>query len=257
MTASTLTPVPARIPASGPKTPPDPPTLARLTSLEIRKSLTTRSGRWVAGTAPILPAGGLAVLAAFGERAGSVKELLSVMCVLVAILMLTLGVLSTAGEWTHRTVQTTFLAVPRRSRVVTAKYAGIALLALAISAIAVATTLTVAAVTAGGAFEWTGATVAVTATLAAGAAFALMGAGIGAAVANAPAALAGSYVTILLALPLLRGVQPDIFDKVDPAHAMMNLATGQHTLTATAVLTGWVVVTTTAGAIVTHRKALA
>lgn len=90
------------------------PSLPRLTNLEIRKSLSTRSGRWVASGATLLPAGIVAVVAAFGETPGSVEELLGVMGMLVAVLMLTLGVLSTAGEWTHRTGQTTFLTVPRR-----------------------------------------------------------------------------------------------------------------------------------------------
>jgi hypothetical protein len=50
---------------------------------------------------------------------------------------------------------------------------------------------------------------------------------------------------------------PDIAGKIDPVHAMMSLATSQHMATSAAVLTGWVVLTTAAGAVVTHRKALA
>jgi ABC-2 type transport system permease protein len=197
------------------------------------------------------------VLAALGEQPESVRELLGVMGGLLAVLMLTLGVLATAGEWTHRTVQTTFLFVPRRGKVIAAKYAGTAALALVICPFAVASTLGVAALTAGPDFAWTGVGAAIAATIAAGAAFALTGAGIGAAIANAPAALASSYVTILVALPLLHTAQPDIADKIDPVHAMMNLATSQHTATSAAVLTGWVVLTTAAGAAVTRRKALA
>jgi hypothetical protein len=60
------------------------------------------------------------VLAALGEQPESVRELLGVMGGLLAVLMLTLGVLATAGEWTHRTVQTTFLFVPRRGKVIAA-----------------------------------------------------------------------------------------------------------------------------------------
>ena len=71
--------------------------------------------------------------------------------------MIAVGVLSTAGEWTHGTVQTTFLAVPRRGRVLAAKYAGTALLGAAISAVVVGTTFAVAAVGTGPDFSWDGA----------------------------------------------------------------------------------------------------
>ena len=40
---------------------------------------------------------------------------------LTALVLLALGVLSTAGEWTHRSVQTTFLLVPQRGRVIASK----------------------------------------------------------------------------------------------------------------------------------------
>ena len=65
---------------------------------------------------------------------------------LVSMLLIAVGVLSTAGEWTHGTVQTTFLAVPRRGRVLAAKYAGMALLGAGISAVVVGQRLAVAAV---------------------------------------------------------------------------------------------------------------
>jgi ABC-2 type transport system permease protein len=233
------------------------PTLQHLAALEIRKTLTTRSGRWIAGVAALAPAIALAALAAFGETAGSVAEVLGVMGLLVAMLMLTLGALSTAGEWTHRTVQTTFLAVPGRNRVTAAKYVAAMVLGLTITAFVIATTLAVAALTAASGFAWAGAGVAIAATLAAGSAFAIIGAGIGAAVANAPAALAGSYVTILIALPLLRGVAPDVFNYIDPINATINLVDQRHVATSVAVLTGWVVITTVGGAAVTRRKALA
>lgn len=62
--------------------------------------------------------------------------------------------LSSAGEWTHRTVQTTYLAVPRRDRVTAAKYAASALLGAAIATVVVATTYAVAAVSAPADFSW-------------------------------------------------------------------------------------------------------
>ncbi len=47
---------------------------------------------------------------------------------LTALVLLALGVLATAGEWTHRSVQTTYLLVPQRGRVVVAKVAAMTML---------------------------------------------------------------------------------------------------------------------------------
>jgi ABC-2 type transport system permease protein len=233
------------------------PSLPRLAGLEVRKTLSTRSGRLLVGAAALLPVAGISTLLAVGQEIPGAQEMLIVLGSLVAILMLAVGVLSSAGEWTHRTVQTTFLTAPRRGRVVAAKYAAAALSGAVITAFVAASTLTVAALAAGSDFVWTGAGMAVAATVAAGAALAAAGAGIGAAVANTPAALTGTFVTLLVGLPLLAAVRPQVADKLDPLTAMANLVNGQHTATATAVLAGWVVIATTAGAIVTRRKAVA
>ena len=56
---------------------------------------------------------------------------------LTGIVLLPLGVLSTAGEWSHRTAQTTLLLVPHRGRVLMAKAIGVAILATALAAVAV------------------------------------------------------------------------------------------------------------------------
>ena len=45
---------------------------------------------------------------------------------LTALLLLALGVLSTAGEWGNSSIQNTFLLVPQRGRVVAAKAAAMA-----------------------------------------------------------------------------------------------------------------------------------
>src|SRR5258708_7529879 len=100
------------------------PSIARLTVLEIRKSLSTRSGRSIATAASVLPAVAVGIIFALGQKIPSAAEMLAVFDTLVAMLTVAVGVLATAGEWTHQTVQTTFLAVPRRHRVLTAKYAG-------------------------------------------------------------------------------------------------------------------------------------
>jgi hypothetical protein len=166
-------------------------------------------------------------------------------------------VLSTAGEWTHRTVQTTFLAVPRRHRVLTAKYAGMALLGAGIAAVVAGSTLAVAAVAAGTAFSWTGTGLAVAATIGTGAAMTVLGAGIGAAIANAPAALTGTYVLLLVAMNLLRAVKPAWADSADPLQNMADLISRHGTAgTHIAVLAAWVVTATLAGTAVTRRRSL-
>lgn len=234
------------------------PPIARLTVLEIRKSLSTRSGRSLALAAGLLPAVAVGIIFALGQKIPSAAEMLAVFGTLVAMLMLAVGVLATAGEWTHRTVQTTFLTVPRRHRVLIAKYAGMALLGAAISAFVAGSTLAVAAVAAGSAFSWAGAGLAVAATIGTGAAMTVVGAGVGAAVANAPAALTGTYVLLLVAMNLLRAVKPAWANNIDPLQSMADLISRQGTAAVhTAVLAGWLATATLAGAAVTRRRALA
>ncbi len=245
MTTTTLTrPVAVAEPATQIPTIRDRrPPIARLTVLEIRKSLSTRSGRSMAIAASVLPAVAVGVILALGQKIPSAAEMLGVFGTLVAMLTLAVGVLATAGEWTHRTVQTTFLTVPRRHRVLIAKYAGMAVLGAAIAAFVAGSTLVVAAVMAGSAFSWAGTGLAVAATIGTGAAMTVLGAGIGAAVANAPAALTGTYVLLLVAMNLLRAVKLISRQGAAATHI--------------AVLAGWLVTATLAGAAVTRRRALA
>jgi hypothetical protein len=234
------------------------PSIARLTALEIRKSLSTRSGLGMAIAASTLPAVAVGIIFGLGQKIPSAAEMLAVFGTLVAMLTLAVGVLATAGEWTHHTVQTTFLTVPRRHRVLIAKYAGMALLGAAISAVVAGSTLAVAAVAAGSAFSWAGTGPAVLAVIGTGAAMTALGAGIGAAVANAPAALTGTYVLLLVAMNLLRAVKPAWADHADPLQNMADLISRQGTAGAhIALLAAWVVAALLAGTAVTNRRALA
>jgi ABC-2 type transport system permease protein len=261
MTTTTLTrPAAATRPATAvlPAVRDRRPSTARLTVLEIRKSLSTRSGLGMAIAASVLPAAAVGSIFALGQKIPSAAEMLAIFGTLVAMLTLAVGVLTTAGEWTHQTVQTTFLTVPRRHRVLTAKYAGMALLGAAISAVVAGSTLAVAAVAAGPAFSWAGTGLAVLATIGTGAAMTALGAGIGAAVANAPAALTGTYVLLLVAMNLLRAVKPAWANHADPLQNMADLISRQGTaITHIAVLAGWVLTATVAGTAVTRTRALA
>jgi hypothetical protein len=230
--------------------------LTRLTTLEIRKSLSTRSGRTLAGAAALLPAGGAGTMFALGEQPPNAAMLLAVLGSLVGMLLVAVGVLATAGEWTHGTVQTTFLTVPQRGRVLVAKYAGMALLGAAIATVVVGTTYAVAAIGTGAVFSWQGAGVAAVATVAGGAALTVVGAGIGAAVANAPAALTGTYLVLLIGINILNGAKPEWGKNVDPLGATFDLIGQNGGTRPVAVLAGWVLASTVAGAVVTRRRAI-
>ena len=250
MTTAVLTPARTRGPAAG-RAP-----LARLTLLEVRKSLSTRSGIALTAAASVLPAGMTALMVALDDPPPNAAVLLALLGTLVSMLLLAVGILSTAGEWTHGTVQVTFLTEPRRGRVLTAKYAGAALLGAAIAVVVVGTTLAVAALGTGPEFSWAGVGVAATATVVGGAALTVVGAGIGAAVANSPAALTGTYITLLVGMTLLNTLKPTWAQHVDPLTALYDLIDGAGTGRPIGVLAGWLVATTVAGALVTSRRQL-
>ena len=188
---------------------------------------------------------------------GSAAAPVGALGLVTVLVLLSLGVLSTAGEWTHRTVQTTFLVVPQRGRVVAAKAVATGLLGATLAAVATAATIGVLAVAPLGEPAWDGVPQAFGVVVAAGAAFAVIGAGVGAAVANSPAALTGLYLAVLGVMPVLRLAQPGVAEKLDPADAVLGLALGHGGTTQVLVVTGWVVVSLAAGAVVTRRRAVA
>jgi ABC-2 type transport system permease protein len=230
------------------------PPYARLVGLEIRKSLSTRSGIALSGAAAVAPAGAVALMLALNDAPPTAATMLALLGTLVGMLLIAVGVLATAGEWTHGTVQTTFLTVPRRGRVLAAKYAGMAVLGGAISAVVVGTTYAVAAV--GTDFSWDGAGIAAIATIGAGAALTVVGAGIGAAIGNAPAALTGTYLVLLVGMTVLSSAKPEWGKKVDPLSAMFDLVEGDAASRPIAVLAGWLVATAVAGIAVTRRRSI-
>jgi ABC-2 type transport system permease protein len=232
------------------------PSLPLLVGLEIRKSLSTRSGKALAVAAALLaPAGALLASAESSEDLGSITGPLAVMGLLTGYLLISMGVLSTAGEWSHRSVQTTYLLVPQRGRVLATKAVAVALLGAALAALSTALTSGVLAVMEDE-LSWDGAWQAVGTVVAAGAAFAVIGAGVGAALGNTPGALTGLYLVLLGVLPVLLNVKPELAEKIDPASAVLNLAGGAEQSTSIAILVGWVVVSTVAGWILTHRRAV-
>jgi ABC-2 type transport system permease protein len=232
------------------------PSSVSLVGLEIRKSLSTRSGKAVilagAAAAPIATT----LLSFTGEKLDAVVGPIGAMGLVTALVLIPLGVLATAGEWSHRTVQTTFLHVPSRSKVVAAKVSAVAVMGAVIAAIAIALSAAVLSVGPVGDPSWDGVPMAMAISVAAGAAFAVIGAGVGAAMANTPAALTTLYLTVLGGMPALRLVKPEIADALDPTNAVLQLAIGHGTTSNTLTLVGWVVVTTVVGTIITRRRAV-
>jgi ABC-2 type transport system permease protein len=228
-----------------------------LVGIEIRKSLSTRSGKSLAAAAVVLPSVAVALGALSGDAFPSVTGPIGATGLSAALLLMALGVLSTAGEWTHRTVQTTFLLVPQRGRVLMAKAVAVALMGVVLAAVATAASAAVLALTFAGDPSWDGALVAMTTVTVAGGAFAVTGAGIGAALGNAPAALTGLYLTVLGVIPVAGVFQPEIASWLDLNGAVISLAQGQDQTKAAVVIAGWVVVSTVAGALVTRRRQVA
>ncbi|NEK84778.1 ABC transporter permease subunit [Blastococcus saxobsidens] len=229
------------------------PSLPTLVGLEMRKSLSHRSGKAFATAAVLMGPVGLA-LAALDAEFGWVAGPMGVVAMMTGLVMLALGVVSTAGEWTHGTVQTTYLLVPQRGRVLTAKAGAVALLGAAFAAVAAAASIGVIALVGVDDLNWTGWQQSVVATVAAGAVFAVIGAGIGAATANTTAALTTLYLLVLGVLPLVRVGKPELGDAVDPAHAAMLLSQGSEETRSILILTGWVVVASVAGWVLAHRR---
>jgi hypothetical protein len=216
--------------------------------------MSTRSGLAlvVAATllapAAIATAGGLA-----SEPLTSVVGPLVVTGLLSALVLIALGVLSTAGEWTHGSVQTTFLLEPRRGRVMAAKAGAVALMGGAVSVVAGGISSLVLVAMEPSA-SWDGAGRALVMVVVGGATFALIGAGVGAAVGNTPGALTGIYLLDLGVLPVLQTVKPALADKIDPGNAILELAQGTHQALSIVILAVWVGVALLAGTVMTRRR---
>jgi ABC-2 type transport system permease protein len=189
------------------------------------------------------------------EGAAPAAAIMAFAGMMTAFVLLALGVLSTAGEWTHGSVQTSYLLVPQRLRVLSAKVAALALQGGAFAAVGSALTMAVL-VAIPHDIDWSGAGRALAVVAAAGAAMAVTGAGIGAALGNSPAALTGTYLAVLGVMPILQVFKPEIAEKLDPASSIVNLAMMGVETTPVLVIAGWVVVSTAVGGYVTRRRAV-
>lgn len=110
------------------------PSLARLTKVELRKMVDTRSGFWLQ-----LAVVGLAILAvvitllAGHEDDRTFIQLLANALVPAGTLLPVVGILLVSSEWSQRTALVSFALVPNRSRLIAAKVlAGVVLALIAV-----------------------------------------------------------------------------------------------------------------------------
>lgn len=242
------------LPAAGTARP-SAPSLGTLAGLEIRKSLSTRSGRAVALVTALIGPIGVLIGSLGGEGTAPGAVILGFTGMMAALVLLALGVLSTAGEWTHKSVQVTYLVVPQRGRVLAAKVLALAVQGAVFAAVGAA--LTIGMLWAiPDPVAWTSIGRSLLVAVAAGAAFAVTGAGIGAAVGNSPAALTGTYLTVLGVMPILSALKPAWAENLDPTSSVVNLAQFGVEARPVLVIAGWVVVSTVLGALITRRRAV-
>jgi ABC-2 type transport system permease protein len=108
------------------------PSLLRLSGVELRKTVDTRSGFWLVATVLLLVAGTVVISVLVDDP--DVRQLdgmFEFALAPITILLPILGILAVTTEWSQRTTLTTFSLVPGRERVTAAKV-------LATSALAVA-----------------------------------------------------------------------------------------------------------------------
>lgn len=232
-----------------------PPPLARLVVIELRKAVDTRAGRWLLVLIGLVAVAG-AVLTAVTTHATdhNLHHVLGDTSQLVAILLPVLGILLVTSEWSQRTALTTFTLVPRRSRIVAAKAAGGALLAVA-ATIVCAAVCAIVLVTAdhGQAGLWAGAGQAI------GYAFVfqvlnlLLGVGFGLLFRSTPVAIV-AYFVIPTAWSIITSAVTALAATgrwLDPSTAWNHLAGGTMTATTWAQVlttaTAWIILPALAG----------
>src|SRR6201996_4021385 len=122
-----------------------PSPLARLTRVELRKAVDTRSGRWLLAPIAVIAVAGAVVAAVTGKDSDhTLSPILAVTAQVTVLLLPVLGVLLVPSEWSQHSALTTFTLVPRRTRVIAAKAAAAVLLAVGatVSCVAIAAALT-------------------------------------------------------------------------------------------------------------------
>jgi len=172
---------------------------------EFLKLRTIRSPWLLLGAGPLLIVIGVAGVVAGGDDVSKPATAAKAVAHagLVSVLALIFGIMAVAGEYRHRTITDTYLATPRRGRVIAAKLAvhtvtgtvfGVVLAATALIATAVAFSAK------GGSLDLSDATVwrTLAGDIAWNAAFTAIGVAVGALIRNPAAAIASALAWIAL-----------------------------------------------------------
>jgi ABC-2 type transport system permease protein len=114
------------------------PSLARLTKVELRKMVDTRSGFWLLLAVLGLTVLGVVITVLVGhESERTFRHVLANALAPAGILLPVVGILLVSSEWSQRTALVSFALVPERPRLIAAKvFAGI-VLGLAATAVAI------------------------------------------------------------------------------------------------------------------------
>lgn len=127
MTATSVATAPDQAPARA-----TGPGLGRLTLVELRKTVDTRSGSWLLLATAALTAA-LTTASAFGlpDEERTLLVYAAVASVPASVLVPVVAILLVTSEWSQGTALVTFVLVPRRGRVLLAKLAASLVLAIA------------------------------------------------------------------------------------------------------------------------------
>lgn len=109
------------------------PSLARLTTVELRKATDTRAGFWLLAIIA-LAALGMVLVQMFTGSAEDRRfsEFFGGAQLPVGLLLPVVGILAVTGEWSQRTTLSTFALEPRRERVIAAKVSAAVLMAVGV-----------------------------------------------------------------------------------------------------------------------------
>jgi ABC-2 type transport system permease protein len=114
------------------------PSLARLTKVELRKMVDTRSGFWLQMAVLGLTVLAVVITALWGHTEDKTfRHILSNALQPAGILLPVVGILLVSSEWSQRTALVSFALVPGRPRLIAAKVLAGVVLALAATVVAV------------------------------------------------------------------------------------------------------------------------
>lgn len=192
--------------------------MTSLIHIELDKLRTLRSTWLLVAIQQGVVLGSLAVMVVVGadlRAPASVRQFLSQAGFMSSLFSLVIGILAIAGEYRHRTITDTYLATPRRGRVIAAKLAALTCVGAIIGALSALTALCFIAAAmssrgitldVGSAETWRSAV----GVMAGNALYAAVGVSIGALVRNPTTAIAAALLWVTLAEGILAGLLRDL-----------------------------------------------